>query len=249
MSSTTCSQVSHSTLEFVRYFPRQLLTADDMRAADEYFREKLRRHNRMLHGWGVTCGCEVESAKDKLLVKVGKGYVITPRGDEICIPEDITFDLAQGSYKAFDPCGRPSPCSPVTSAAAAKGDTVYLAVCYSECNTRPVRLHPAGCGCGCDDSSCEYSRVRESYELICLTKDELPESYKTADIADAKTAEYFAGSNKLLIPSCPPCIDDCCVVLAEVTLLENQSESIQNIVDKRRPCLSTNDLMIVALAA
>jgi hypothetical protein len=58
--STTCSQASHSTLEFVRYFPRQLLTADDMRAADEYFREKMRRHNRMLHGWGVVCGCKVE---------------------------------------------------------------------------------------------------------------------------------------------------------------------------------------------
>ena len=35
----------------VRYFPRQLLTADDMRTEQEYLREKLRRHNRLLHRW------------------------------------------------------------------------------------------------------------------------------------------------------------------------------------------------------
>ena len=38
-------------LERMRYFPRQLLTADDMRTEQEYFREKMRRHNRYLVGW------------------------------------------------------------------------------------------------------------------------------------------------------------------------------------------------------
>jgi len=229
----TCLDVSHSPLEFVRYYPRQLLTADDMRAADEVFREKLRRHNRMLHGWGVTCGCKVESANDKLLVKVGKGYVITPRGDEICIPEDITFDLSQGSYKAFDPCARPTPCSPATSVAASTEKTVYLAVCYSECNTRPVRIHPAGCGCGCDDSACEYSRVRESYELVLLDPDNLPKSYEQANSVDDSWM-----TNHPLIPPCPSCSDDCCVVLAEITINQEADPSL-NIVDVRHPCLGT----------
>src|SRR5215211_7302343 len=35
-----------------RYFPRQVVTADDLTADQEYFRERLRRHNRMLHGCG-----------------------------------------------------------------------------------------------------------------------------------------------------------------------------------------------------
>ena len=36
---------SHS-LERVRYYPRQLMTAEDMRAEQDYFVERLRRHNR-----------------------------------------------------------------------------------------------------------------------------------------------------------------------------------------------------------
>lgn len=42
-----------------RYFNGQLLTADDLQAEQNYFREKLRRHNRCLHGWGVVRGLEV----------------------------------------------------------------------------------------------------------------------------------------------------------------------------------------------
>src|SRR5947209_10205738 len=53
-----------STLERVHFFPRQLLTADDMDAEQHYFRQKLRRHTRFLHGWGVVCGCEVKPAYD-----------------------------------------------------------------------------------------------------------------------------------------------------------------------------------------
>ena len=46
-------------LERVRYFPRQLLPADDLSAEPDYLRERARRHNRYLHGWGVVCGCSV----------------------------------------------------------------------------------------------------------------------------------------------------------------------------------------------
>ena len=46
-------------LERVRYFPRQLMTAEDMRTEQAYFVERLRRHNRLLHGWGIICGLQV----------------------------------------------------------------------------------------------------------------------------------------------------------------------------------------------
>jgi len=48
----------------VNYFPRQLLTADDMTADQQYFLNKLRRHNRYLHGWGVVCGLEIFGGPD-----------------------------------------------------------------------------------------------------------------------------------------------------------------------------------------
>ena len=49
----------HIIAERPRYYGRQLITADDLTLEQDYFRDKLRRHNRLLHGWGVVCGAQV----------------------------------------------------------------------------------------------------------------------------------------------------------------------------------------------
>ena len=41
---------------------------------------------------------------------------------------------------------------------------------YAECDTRPVAV--GACGCGCEDDECEYTRIRDSFELRLL--DEMP---------------------------------------------------------------------------
>jgi len=46
----------------LRYFYGQMLHARDLQAEQAYFREKLKLHNRCLHGWGVVCGLDVEPA-------------------------------------------------------------------------------------------------------------------------------------------------------------------------------------------
>ncbi|WP_428268714.1 hypothetical protein [Haliangium sp.] len=47
-------------LDRLAYFYGQMLTAADLRCEQAYFREKLKLHNRCLHGHGVVCGLEVE---------------------------------------------------------------------------------------------------------------------------------------------------------------------------------------------
>src|SRR2546425_986364 len=84
-----------------RYFPRQLITPEEMMLEAQYFRDKLRRHNRLMHGWGVVCGavvCRVPKCNQpetnqsksgpeyepwKVLVK--PGYILGPCGDEIIL--------------------------------------------------------------------------------------------------------------------------------------------------------------------
>jgi hypothetical protein len=218
------SALQAKSVERVRYFPRQLITADDMRAEQDYFRERLRRHNRYLHGWGVVCGCEVKLAVDKdhpWRVRVCGGYLITPGGDEVQISEAVDFDLAVEARRPADPCALPSPCAPAAASSATERVKVHLAVCYAECSLRPVRIHPAGCGC--DDAACEYSRVRDSFELLRLGEADLPRSHKRAAAGQA-TAETTGvvrttGDAQLLqMPPCPPWPEDNCVVLATVTL-------------------------------
>jgi hypothetical protein len=62
------------------------LTAEDLELEQEYFHEKLKRHNRSLHGFGVVVGLEVSrSARD---VVISTGLAIDCQGNEIVVPEN-----------------------------------------------------------------------------------------------------------------------------------------------------------------
>jgi hypothetical protein len=217
----TCT-VCGSALERLRYFPRQLITADDMRAEQEFLLNKMRRHNRFLHGWGVVCGCNVIPQPDDQhpwQVQVCPGYVVAPQGDDILINDCVTFDLLLGATQC-DPCSVTYPCPPQPVWAKDNQTQIaYLAVRFCECVTRPVRVHPSGCGC--DEMDCEYSRMRESFELKLLWT--LPQSHTDAKAADAQWATTLTTLRKnreggLPVPPCAPCTDDPWVVLATIKI-------------------------------
>lgn len=162
-------------LERTRFYARQLVGPDDLTQDQTYFREKARRHNRLLHGWGIVCGARVMEGEAPCEVIVEPGYVLGPFGDEIVIDSEVTIDVCKQdpSGAAFDPCGGVDPWCAELRPQRRAGATLYLAVRYTECETRPARV--IGCGCGCDEAECEYTRTRDSYELKVL--DELPDSY------------------------------------------------------------------------
>src|SRR5919106_5258079 len=79
-------------LERPRYFARQLITPAELNLEAEYFAERIRRHNRMLHGWGVVCGAQVcrvraaaGSGAEPWKVRVRPGFVIDGHGNEVSI--------------------------------------------------------------------------------------------------------------------------------------------------------------------
>lgn len=146
--SPQTSSINGTGLERVRYFARQLINADDMLAEQQYFRQKLRRHNRFLHGWGVVCGMRVSAAPDTekktpWRVKIEPGYALGPYGDEIYLAEPYCFDLATCQDFVPNPCEPGEPPRPVPPTSG----KLYVAIRYLECETRPVRIHPLGCAC------------------------------------------------------------------------------------------------------
>src|SRR5262249_29242495 len=91
-----CQQPQSVTLERVNYFTRQLLPVDDMVRERDYYLQKLRRHNRFLHGWGVVCGLEVKEAPTQdqpWRVQISGGYALGPFGDEIYVVDTVYLDL------------------------------------------------------------------------------------------------------------------------------------------------------------
>jgi hypothetical protein len=224
----------HIIAERPRYYARQLITADDLTLEQDYFRDKLRRHNRLLHGWGVVCGAQVcpvpkanaQSTSDvePWRVRVECGYLLGPYGDEITLDCPRTVDLRTQGVTGVtgEPCVQtPDPwCSEIFEPRQA-GD-LYVAVRYKEVRTRPVRMQPIGCGC--DDTRCEYSRWRDGYEIGILTY--CPDSH----ITPPQRADLFRGP----IPDCPPCPEEPWVVLAKVELAaDGKITRIDNCVCRR----------------
>jgi hypothetical protein len=245
----TCAALA----ERVRYFPRQLLTADDLSAEQDYQHEQRRRHQRFLHGWGVVCGCEVIHAQggDAWQVIVRPGFAVSPAGDDIYIDAPVTVDLRNGAQD--QPCTVQTACPPLAAPPAAEQTqaVLYVAARYGECYARPVRVAPAGCGC--DDTACEYSRIRERFEIKVLTW--LPQSHRVAAQQDADwrndvlraTQDHGKQAFVFPVPPCTPCPADPWVVLATIKPRQNDGQwQLPISFDDRRVLLSAQRVQEVA---
>jgi hypothetical protein len=151
-----------------------VITAAVLTADQDYFLAKLKRHNRMLHGWGIVCGADVAIAKDSdnktlpWFVQVNPGYVLSPCGCEIAIEQAVCIDIRiRCSQTSTAP---PNPClDAVSQAPAANTDgnvTAFIVLRCKETGSRPVRVSVTGCGCG--ENPCENSRWMDDYEICTL---------------------------------------------------------------------------------
>lgn len=234
---TTCQPDGSAGLERTRFFPRQMIGPDDLTQDQLYFREKMRRHNRMLHGWGVVCGARVRTSEENACaVIIEPGYILGPYGDEILIDREVEVDLCREGIdgNAVAPCGDALDpwCSDVR-VNRQSGKRLYVAVRYAECQSRPVRVHSNGCGC--QEGECEYSRVRDSFAIKVLTS--LPEGYSDPmpQPGIENTVECALTQDGSISPRlCPDCPPEPWVILADVTLETDGSVADLNCFRYRR---------------
>jgi hypothetical protein len=151
------------TRERNRYFTGRLLDAEDLNQEQEYLLEKARRHNRLLHGWGVVDGLGVEQGPGKNRVTIGPGYALDPHGEEIVVDQPVTVDLS----------------------ARLRGKRLHVAVRYDE---RPSGPAPAPAGEEytrvCETFAVEIlARVPARSRLVFLAELELGPGGRIASIA------------------------------------------------------------------
>jgi hypothetical protein len=179
------------TRERTRFYPRQDLLPDDLKQDQDYVRTKLRRHNRMLHGYGVLFGLKASPLTDDeargLLdrgevtsdeigktagywnwLKVEPGYALSPVGTEVFLPQPVYVSLDREQDGTL--VTRPGPCRGRNGAnKKQRGRAVlHLVVEPSECETRPVRavLSP----CGDHPDGVEWSRIADAWVFRLVTK-------------------------------------------------------------------------------
>ena len=182
------SSVGGGTLQRPRYFPRQLITPEEMNLEATYFRDRMRRHNRLLHGWGVVCGAAVcpvprtasdgawydvqplsehKASYDECApcdgwepwkVVVTPGYILGPYGDEIVIAAPVTVDLRRRCTPGLSGADSCRSPDPWCSDVTAPGADSPLFVAVRYEEVMSRPVRIPAAGCGCEDLECDYSR-------------------------------------------------------------------------------------------
>jgi hypothetical protein len=153
-------QCEYNTFKRTRYFHGMLLSDQDFIAEQQYHLAKRRLLNKMLHGWGIVCGLEVEGEPGKEWITVKPGLALDCHGNEILVCEPYKLDLTNllcAAPTVIDPCAEQT----------GESNTYYVAICYKERATDQVPVYTPGGGC--DDKACEYARVQEGFCLKLLT--------------------------------------------------------------------------------
>ena len=113
MQTTTNGTTTGHGLQRPRFFPRQLVTPAELNLGLDYVLERMRRHNRLLHGCGVVCGLKVCRASGPdggalaWKVAIEPGSAIDCCGNEVTVDCERVVDLRAGVTAAA--CGDPPP--------------------------------------------------------------------------------------------------------------------------------------------
>ncbi len=139
-----------------RYYPKKRLSSADYQAEQDYFNNKRRFLNGLMYGSGIVCGLGVFSLDDLSLL-VESGVAIDGMGREIVVETSDVKKLS--SIEGFD---------------SLKTNEVSLCLRYREEPVHKVyaidQTDP--------DKEYQYNRVKESYELFLMDKDDIPEKFE-----------------------------------------------------------------------
>jgi hypothetical protein len=145
------------------YQPSDYLRSEDLRVGQHYLIQRLRRHDRRLHSWGVVCGMRVIPANDPARpwgVCVCPGFAIGPYGDEIQLTCRGSLDISEFLWLSPARAGLPR--------------TTSLAIRYAEKLAKPIPTPTVQCQC--TETIYTPSRIQDGYQLSALW--ELPEHPK-----------------------------------------------------------------------
>jgi hypothetical protein len=179
MITNACTQQTEpktipSKFKRLKYYRGMLLTEEDLREEQTYYREKLRLHNR-LHGNGVVWGLLLKAVSSPSgdckgpMVAIEPGLAFDCEGNEIvvckeysvCLKDKIDWLKEHGKISANGSCfSLPEPVK------------IWVGVQYCECNSRPQPQFTSTCGE--DKLNPEFSRTLEGFCVVLLAAEELP---------------------------------------------------------------------------
>ncbi len=139
-----------------RYYPKKRLASADYQAEQDYFNNKRRFLNEMMYGAGIICGLGVFSLDDLSLL-VESGVAIDGMGREIVVETSDVKKLS--ALTGFD---------------SLRTNEASLCLRYKEDPVHKVYAIESSD----PEHEFQYNRVRESYELFLVDKEDIPEAFE-----------------------------------------------------------------------
>jgi hypothetical protein len=177
------------------------LATEDLRSEQAYRLQRLRRHNRYLHGWGRVCGLRVVPAQDPVRpwgVLICPGYALTCCGDEIEVSNPAPLDIRDYLWARPQINGLPALAA-------------YVGIRFAEERRGPVAAQKAACQC---DEMIYASRLRDSFRMDVLWTAPTGGEESPFDLCGGQSAP------------CPRCGEDPYIILASVELPGSEGQTI-----------------------
>ena len=235
------------TPERNRYFYGKLLDAYHFDLETGYFNGKRRLLNRLVSGYGVLCGLDVQLTHDKQCIVVLPGVALDKCGAEIIVPEvskpvalpEIIAEKDDRPGSAKDAGHADQKCPPKRH--------VHVLLCYYECESDPAPVLAGDCD---TEAVCKPSLVRERYRIV-IKEGPAPELHMECALGTAVSGNQidYRALARWVTGACPALPDDCCICLADVQVPDHGDYDPADIDITVRPIVYTNDLLFEIILA
>jgi len=255
-----------------RYFYGKLLDVFHFDLEQSYFNSKRQLLNRLISGYGVICGMNVQLGGDQQSIIVTPGIAIDKCGHEVMICEpSVPVQLpapppAPNPPPAANPVGPnvpgtnlgPSnPPAPAANSGPAPGTDGWdcgkflrVSLCYQECPSDPVPTMGGDCD---EHPACSPGSIRESYRIeVCPGKFQPARTTsRIADVIAGGTVNYAALVNYVTNMNCASPCPVRCLPLANIRIPDpGQTYDPNKSIDLSiRPICYTNDLLYQMILA
>lgn len=215
-----------------RYFYGKCLDVFHFELEADYLNGKRWLLNRLISGYGVLCGLDVQVAPAGRAVVVTPGIALDRAGREIIVPR--TSELV-----TLPP--RP-PATGTTAGNCEPEDFVHLCICFQQCEGDPTPVMVDDCG---HTTTCAASSYQERYR--CFLRDcKAPDIQRVSGLPDLVLngrLNYYALVERVT-RECPSLPADACIPLANIRLPSGDDPPKATDIDiSPRPIVYSNDLL------
>jgi hypothetical protein len=238
------------------YFYGKLLDVYHFEMETQYHNAKRWLLNRLITGYGVVCGLNVEPGSEGDQIYIEPGVALDKWGREIIVerrhgPVTIPADLLDSNSAWPEQSGHEQEQSAEGYGSKPRNERaewLYVTICYVECETDPMPVFAGDC-----DSAqlCATGTIRERFKVeFHRGRHRMPNPECLAPEFFPNDQLDYASLARFVSKGCPDVPDDPCVVLANIRIVEDQRGhgcERDNIDITVRPIVYSNDLLFKLL--